>query len=118
MFGDLNWVDKCEVLEEFNKDLYLPSADGDFKFHLRTAPFDYKEIARIDIRIDGSYIYLGYNQMRRGGKNMPFMNIYWPSINLGPERIGYNQMLRGGRNMTFMDWYLLQKYHMNHMILD
>ena len=54
--------------------------------------------------------------MRRDGRNMPFMDIYGPSINLGPKRIGYNQMLRGGRNMPFMDLYSLQKYYVNTIL--
>ena len=88
-FDDLRWESSCKIIEEFSEKSYLPSADGDFKLHLRTAPFDYNEIAMINIHIGGSYIDLG-------------------------SGLGFNA--NGGRNMPSMDWQSLQKYYVNTLL--
>ena len=55
---DLSFVFDCITTKEFATDLYKPSANGDFSFHLRKAPFDVKEISTINIDLKGSCVVL------------------------------------------------------------
>ena len=55
---DENWVENCEVTQEFSEKNYRPSPDGDYvlKFVDPTNAVDMNQLAKLRVDISGSLI--------------------------------------------------------------
>ena len=70
----MDFTKKCLVAEEYRKDLYMPSGEGDFTFELiDPPPFDVKEIDMMKISVLGTYVDIQSRRRRKFMfRNFPF----------------------------------------------